>query len=76
MTRVLTIPEHIQDVGLAVAELLQLLLITGQRNKIIARSQSKVGLKITHYFLSVKEEQDLVFSKLKSIFSLPDGSLH
>ena len=52
MSRVLAVPQHVQDVGLAaVAELLHVLLLTGKRQDVVGGTQHKGGLEISHDLL-------------------------
>ena len=52
MTRVLTVPEHVQDVGLtAVAQLLHVVLLAGERHDVVGGSQHEGGLKVSHDLL-------------------------
>ena len=52
MSRVLAVPQHVQDVGLAaVAQLLHVLLLAGKRQDIVGGTQHKGGLEVSHDLL-------------------------
>ena len=52
VTRVLTVPQHVQDVGLtAVSQLLHVVLLAGKRHDVVGGSQHEGGLEISHDLL-------------------------
>ena len=52
MSRVLTVSQHVQDVGLAaVAQLLHVVLLAGQRHDVVGGAEDEGGLEISHDLL-------------------------